>query len=159
MMQKKFVEYFTCTFVTVVSTECLVDFQVKELVTNDLFAKYDKLLLQTSLDTMVDVMYCPRPCCQYPVLMEKDSNMGSCPACHFVFCVLCKLGYHGLSPCKIKSGMVFYHSVKSRIWKGHTIFGPKRALFVAKLDSEGTLFCRATALCRTLNICSILILD
>ena len=42
-------------------------------------------------------------------------------------------------------------SVKSRIWKGHTFFGSKRALFVAKLDSEGTLFCRAAALCRTLT--------
>ena len=40
-------------------------------------------------------------------------------------------------------------SVKSRIWKGHTFLGPKRALFDAKLDSEGTLFCRAAALCRT----------
>ncbi|KAK3099874.1 hypothetical protein FSP39_011069 [Pinctada imbricata] len=77
--------------------------QVKDLVTNELFTKYDKLLLQTSLDTMVDVMYCPRPSCQYPVLMEKDGNMGSCPACHYVFCVLCKLCYHGLSPCKIKA--------------------------------------------------------
>ena len=41
-------------------------------------------------------------------------------------------------------------SVKTRIGKGHTFFGPKRALFVVKLDSEGTLFCGAAALCRTL---------
>ena len=44
-----------------------------------------------------------------------------------------------------------YVSVKSRISKGHTFLGPKRALFVAKLDSEGTLFCGAAALCRTLT--------
>ncbi|KAJ8297615.1 hypothetical protein KUTeg_024146 [Tegillarca granosa] len=36
---------------------------------------------QTSLETMMDVMFCPRPCCQCPVLMEKDSNLGTCPAC------------------------------------------------------------------------------
>ena len=29
-------------------------------------------------------------------------------------------------------------SVKSRIQRGHTFLGPKRALFVAKLDYEGT---------------------
>ena len=29
-------------------------------------------------------------------------------------------------------------SVKSRIQKGHTFLGPKRALFVAKLDFKGT---------------------
>ena len=33
----------------------------------------------------------------------------------------------------------------------HTFLGTKRALFVAKLDAEGTLFCGATALYRILT--------
>lgn len=77
--------------------------QVKELVPSDLFAKYDKLLLQTSLDTMLDIVYCPRPSCQQPVILDRESSMGSCPSCSFVFCALCKLGYHGVSPCTIKA--------------------------------------------------------
>ncbi|XP_071087983.1 E3 ubiquitin-protein ligase RNF14-like [Haliotis cracherodii] len=77
--------------------------QVKELVSPELFTRYDQLLLKTSLETMTDVVYCPRPVCQFPVIMDRESNMASCPSCHYVFCVLCKLVFHGLSPCKIKS--------------------------------------------------------
>jgi len=79
--------------------------QVKELVSSELFAKYDKLLLQTGLDTMLDIVYCPRPSCQQPVILDRESSMGSCPSCSFVFCALCKLGYHGVSPCTIKAGL------------------------------------------------------
>ncbi|XP_076117218.1 E3 ubiquitin-protein ligase RNF14-like [Mytilus galloprovincialis] len=77
--------------------------QVKELVPPELYAKYDKLLLQTGLDTMLDIAYCPRPSCQQPVIMDKEMSMASCASCCFVFCTLCKLSYHGLSPCRIKA--------------------------------------------------------
>lgn len=77
--------------------------QVQELVNQEVFAKYDRMLLMTSLDQMVDVVYCPRPACQYPVSVDKESNFGNCPSCRYVFCILCQLVYHGLSPCKIKS--------------------------------------------------------
>lgn len=81
--------------------------QVKNLVSPELFSKYDRLLLQTSLDTMADVTYCPRTTCQSPVLMDRETTLASCPECQFVFCTLCKLVYHGLSPCRLKSeGMV-----------------------------------------------------
>ena len=82
--------------------------QVKKLVSEEMFVKYDKLLLQTSLDMMLDVTYCPRPACRAPVLMEKDSTMACCPVCSFAFCTLCKLVYHGLSPCKLKAGMILH---------------------------------------------------
>ena len=50
---------------------------------------------------MSDVVYCPRPTCQTPVLIEKESSMGVCPGCTFAFCIFCGLAYHGLSPCKL----------------------------------------------------------
>ena len=75
--------------------------QVKQLVTPELFTKYDKFLLQSSLDGMSDIVYCPRPSCQMPVLIEKESSMGVCPGCTFAFCIFCRLGYHGLAPCKL----------------------------------------------------------
>ncbi|MEJ1280147.1 ring finger protein 14 [Cricetulus griseus] len=75
--------------------------QVKELVEADLFARYDRLLLQSTLDLMADVVYCPRPCCQLPVMQEPGGTMAICSSCNFAFCTLCRLTYHGVSPCKV----------------------------------------------------------
>ncbi|KAK0152937.1 E3 ubiquitin-protein ligase RNF14 [Merluccius polli] len=77
--------------------------QVKQLVDEELFARYDRLLLQSSLDLMADVVYCPRQSCGSAVMLEPDATMGICPACQYAFCTLCKLGYHGLSHCKVTS--------------------------------------------------------
>uniref|UniRef100_A0A2I3FXP2 RBR-type E3 ubiquitin transferase n=1 Tax=Nomascus leucogenys TaxID=61853 RepID=A0A2I3FXP2_NOMLE len=63
--------------------------QVKELVEAELFAHYDH------------VVYCSHPCCQLPVMQEPGCTMGICSSCNFVFCTLCRLTYHGVSPCKV----------------------------------------------------------
>lgn len=73
--------------------------QVKSLVGEDEFARYDRLLLQSSLDLMADVVYCPRMSCCMAVMLEPDSTMGICPSCQYAFCTLCKRSYHGLSHC------------------------------------------------------------
>ena len=75
--------------------------QVKQLVSGDLYERYEKYLLQSSLDCMADVIYCPRPSCQSPVLLESESTMGMCPQCYFAFCTLCKRSYHGVAPCPV----------------------------------------------------------
>ncbi|KAL0994744.1 hypothetical protein UPYG_G00126600 [Umbra pygmaea] len=75
--------------------------QVKLLVGDELFARYDRLLLQSSLDLMADVVYCPRQSCCQAVMVEPDTTMGICPACQYAFCTLCKRGYHGLSHCRV----------------------------------------------------------
>jgi E3 ubiquitin-protein ligase RNF14 len=72
-------------------------------VTPELFAKYEKFLLQSTLDGMSDITYCPRPTCQSVVVMETDQPMGMCPQCFLSFCVFCKKTYHGVSPCSIKN--------------------------------------------------------
>jgi E3 ubiquitin-protein ligase RNF14 len=77
--------------------------QVKELVSDVLYERYDRLLLQRSLDLMADVHYCPRLACHCPVLIDEKDAMGSCPSCHYVFCIYCKMVYHGVSPCRIVS--------------------------------------------------------
>jgi len=77
--------------------------QVAELVPLDLFNKYESLLLETQLESMTDVMLCPRLVCQCPTMIDRDTNMGHCPACQFAFCIYCKATYHGVSPCKFKS--------------------------------------------------------
>uniref|UniRef100_A0A8C5WI46 E3 ubiquitin-protein ligase RNF14 n=1 Tax=Leptobrachium leishanense TaxID=445787 RepID=A0A8C5WI46_9ANUR len=75
--------------------------QVKELVGEELFGRYDRLLLQSSLDLMPDVVYCPRPSCRTPVMQETSCNMGICPSCHYAFCTLCQMTYHGISKCNL----------------------------------------------------------
>ncbi|XP_061104609.1 E3 ubiquitin-protein ligase RNF14 [Conger conger] len=74
--------------------------QVKLLVGEELFARYDRLLLQSSLDLMADVVYCPRQMCRTAVMVEPDTTMGICSSCQYAFCTLCKRGYHGLSHCR-----------------------------------------------------------
>ncbi|XP_051534333.1 E3 ubiquitin-protein ligase RNF14-like [Myxocyprinus asiaticus] len=74
--------------------------QVKLLVGEDEFARYERLLLQSSLDRMADVVYCPRKTCCMAVMVEPDSTMGICPSCRYAFCTKCKQTYHGLSICK-----------------------------------------------------------
>ena len=74
---------------------------IQDLVTAEVFERFDKLLLQRTLDGMSDVVYCPRPSCQCVTLREEDSNMAQCPRCRFYFCILCKHVWHGLSPCRL----------------------------------------------------------
>nr|XP_057943124.1 E3 ubiquitin-protein ligase RNF14 [Doryrhamphus excisus]XP_057943125.1 E3 ubiquitin-protein ligase RNF14 [Doryrhamphus excisus] len=82
-------------------TSIAAPMQVKQLVDEELFARYDRLLLQSSLDLMADVVYCPRHSCGTAVMVEPDTTMGICSACQYAFCTLCKMGYHGVSHCKI----------------------------------------------------------
>lgn len=74
---------------------------VKQLVPPPLYARYDQLLLQRTLDGMGDIVYCPRPTCQCVTLKDRDSNMAVCPRCKFSFCILCKRTWHGISACKL----------------------------------------------------------
>ena len=73
--------------------------QVRDLVDADIYDKYEKFLLQSSLDCMSDIIYCPRELCQSPVLLESGSSMEICAKCSFAFCIICKRSYHGVAPC------------------------------------------------------------
>ncbi|XP_011151656.1 E3 ubiquitin-protein ligase RNF14 [Harpegnathos saltator] len=77
--------------------------QIKDLVSSELFSKYDSILLSATLDTMTDIVYCPRRHCQYPVTRDLNDQMAKCPVCQYAFCVRCKMVYHGVEPCKISS--------------------------------------------------------
>lgn len=78
---------------------------MRDLVSQEQFARYDSILLTTTLQTMTDIMVCPRSSCQYPVSREPDEKMAVCPECRYVFCVYCKMVYHGVEPCRFRSGM------------------------------------------------------
>ncbi|KAG8226845.1 hypothetical protein J437_LFUL004086 [Ladona fulva] len=76
---------------------------VKELVSPELFAKYDSVLLSSTLDTLTDIAYCPRTFCQYPVTIDPEEKMAHCPNCEYNFCIYCRMVYHGVEPCKFRS--------------------------------------------------------
>ncbi|XP_054458908.1 E3 ubiquitin-protein ligase RNF14-like [Anoplopoma fimbria] len=73
--------------------------QVKCLVGDELFSRYDRLLLQSTLDCMADVVYCPRIVCGSAVIVEKSSTAAQCSVCSFAFCVKCRKTYHGTDTC------------------------------------------------------------
>uniref|UniRef100_A0A3P9CU53 RBR-type E3 ubiquitin transferase n=1 Tax=Maylandia zebra TaxID=106582 RepID=A0A3P9CU53_9CICH len=76
--------------------------QVKSLVGEKLFDRYDRLLLQKTLDSMSDVTYCPRTSCGSAVILEKSSKAALCSECGFAFCVICRKTYHGTGKCETK---------------------------------------------------------
>lgn len=82
----------------------MCSFQVREVVGPEQFAKYDDLLLTTTLQTMTDITTCPRPACQYPVSREPDEKMATCPSCKYVFCIFCRMVYHGVEACRFRNG-------------------------------------------------------
>ncbi|CAH8527878.1 unnamed protein product [Schistosoma turkestanicum] len=75
--------------------------EIRYILPKDLYNKYESLVLKRSLDIMPDIVYCPRPKCEFPVLLDSE-NLGRCPQCELSFCPMCLKTYHGVNPCKIK---------------------------------------------------------
>merc|ERR1712062_467806 len=75
---------------------------VKEIVNNDTFQRFDRLLLERSLDKMSDISYCPRQNCN-TACVKYDDKLAICSNCSFAFCTICNMSAHGDQPCKIIS--------------------------------------------------------
>ncbi|EZA58019.1 E3 ubiquitin-protein ligase RNF14 [Ooceraea biroi] len=67
------------------------------------FPQYEELMLRVALDTMDDVIYCPRTFCQYPVIRDENDSAPICYKCNYCFCVYCRKAYHGNALCEIAS--------------------------------------------------------
>ncbi|CAK6972794.1 E3 ubiquitin-protein ligase RNF14-like [Scomber scombrus] len=89
--------------------------EIKSLVGEELFSRYDRLLLQLTLDSMPDVVYCPRRTCGSAVILEKGSNVAICSLCNFVFCVTCKKTYIGTGVCCKKKKQTVKDSLQAHV--------------------------------------------
>lgn len=85
-------------------TTQVVPTQVKALVGDALGSRYEESLLSAYLDSQEDLTYCPRLQCQRPVVLDPGLSMAQCASCHFVFCLYCRMVYHGVQPCRLKPG-------------------------------------------------------
>lgn len=63
---------------------------VQELMSQEELARWDELLLQKTLSSMRDVVFCPR--CNLAAVESLD--WAQCSGCHFAFCSLCYEAYH-----------------------------------------------------------------
>lgn len=72
----------------------LIPEEILQLVlTEEEYERWERLLLQRTLESMQDVIYCPR--CSIAVVLEgNEDTHGYCMSCRFDFCTLCKDQFH-----------------------------------------------------------------
>ena len=58
------------------------------------FERWERLLFQHTLDTMDDVVYCPR--CSNPIIVDPNDSHAFCLICNIDYCKACKDIWHAV---------------------------------------------------------------
>uniref|UniRef100_A0A1I7TIU5 RBR-type E3 ubiquitin transferase n=1 Tax=Caenorhabditis tropicalis TaxID=1561998 RepID=A0A1I7TIU5_9PELO len=78
---------------------------VKEALGDELYSKYEGIMLEKAIREMDDTVECPRENCQkVAYVTDRERHLAECSYCQFSFCNLCKQTFHGVSSCKWKKG-------------------------------------------------------
>eukprot|EP01026_Neomeris_dumetosa_P076861 TRINITY_DN82777_c0_g1_i10.p1 TRINITY_DN82777_c0_g1~~TRINITY_DN82777_c0_g1_i10.p1 ORF type:complete len:570 (-),score=70.59 TRINITY_DN82777_c0_g1_i10:386-2095(-) len=73
---------------------------LQRILTQEEYERWETLTLQMALDSMADVVYCPR--CGGTSL-EEGKDLAQCPKCLFAFCPMCYMAYHPGGVCVSKN--------------------------------------------------------
>ncbi|CAF3846588.1 unnamed protein product [Rotaria sp. Silwood1] len=79
--------------------QALLPTEIKQTIQNEkLYERYERLTLQHGLESMKDIVWCPR--CQSPIISSpEDDNLAICDQCHYTFCKKCYETYHFQTIC------------------------------------------------------------
>ncbi|MDR3548135.1 MAG: IBR domain-containing protein [Candidatus Pacebacteria bacterium] len=77
----------------------LPDTVLKEVLSPDMFEKYEKFSVNKALESMTDIAWCPQ--CESPAFKDSaKSTVAQCAACDFRFCTKCNERFHPFERCK-----------------------------------------------------------
>lgn len=66
-----------------------------QVLTNEQLERWDTLLLQRTLDSLEDIMYCPK--CSYPITIDQSDTHAYCMKCKLDYCKMCKQTWHSVN--------------------------------------------------------------
>ena len=64
---------------------------MRQVLKDDEFDRWQRLLLQRTLDSMTDIIYCPK--CSIPIIVDDDTH-SFCMNCNMDYCRNCKNVWH-----------------------------------------------------------------
>ncbi|CAF1034252.1 unnamed protein product [Rotaria sp. Silwood1] len=79
--------------------QVLLPTEIKQTIQNEeLYERYERLTLKHGLESMKDIVWCPR--CQSPVISgPDDDNLAICDRCRYTFCKKCYETFHSQAMC------------------------------------------------------------
>nr|XP_012224246.1 PREDICTED: E3 ubiquitin-protein ligase RNF14-like [Linepithema humile]XP_012224247.1 PREDICTED: E3 ubiquitin-protein ligase RNF14-like [Linepithema humile]XP_012224248.1 PREDICTED: E3 ubiquitin-protein ligase RNF14-like [Linepithema humile] len=102
-VRTKLGEYVKIISCPTLDCKCKVHANDIKILCPSIFPRYEELMVRVALDTMNDVIYCPKISCQYPVIRDLSDTAPICPNCNNCFCIYCRKVYHGTAPCEMTS--------------------------------------------------------
>lgn len=82
--------------------QSLNDLDVKNVgLDKSMMEKYEQFSVQSAIEAMDDMCWCPLPTCGSVASIESNDNTGRCQHCDFHFCLDCKQHVHPFKRCLV----------------------------------------------------------